>query len=56
MAWSLAVAKKNRQACGAGGFSGLIGMRLAVPLRQQAREEEEKAVKPAVHRGALDRH
>jgi hypothetical protein len=25
-------------------------MRLAVPLRQLAREEEEKAVKPARHR------
>jgi hypothetical protein len=47
------VAKKNRQALGSGGFRDQFGLRLAVPLRQMAREEEEKAVKPAVHRVAL---
>jgi hypothetical protein len=48
--FSRAVTKKNRQAFGTGGFSGSVRMRLAVPFRQQAREKEEKAVKPAVHR------
>jgi len=41
------------------GFAALavfgirFGLRLAVPLRQMAREKEEKAVKPAIHRIAL---
>jgi hypothetical protein len=42
--------KKTARLQGTGGFSGSVGMRLAVPFRQQAREKEEKAVKPAFHR------
>jgi hypothetical protein len=52
--FSRAVTKKNRQAFGTGGFLGSVRMRLAVPFRQRAREKEEKAVKPAVHRIDLD--
>jgi hypothetical protein len=47
--------KKTARLQGAGGFSGFVGMRLAVPFRQWAREEEEKAVKPARHRIDLSR-
>jgi len=46
--------KTARLGC-AGGFSGFVGMRLAVPFRQWAREEEEKAVEPALHRIDLNR-
>src|SRR3990172_3700302 len=42
-------AKKNRQACGAGGSLGLVGVSLAGPFRQQAREEKVKAEEPAAH-------
>jgi len=45
--------KKTARLCGSGGFRDQFGLRLAVPLRQMAREKEEKAVKPAVHRIAL---
>jgi hypothetical protein len=47
--------KKNRQALGTGGFSESVGMRLAVPFRQRAREKEEKAVEPELHRIVLER-
>jgi hypothetical protein len=42
--------KKTARLWGTGGFSGSVGMRLAVPFRQRVREKEEKAVKPAFHR------
>jgi hypothetical protein len=48
--------KKTARLAGTGGFSGPVGMRLAVPFRQQARGKEEKAVKPAVHRIDLVAH
>jgi len=52
MVWAFVTkmrSKKNRQAFLLWRFLGFAGLRLAVPLRQKAREVEEKAEEPACH-------
>jgi hypothetical protein len=43
------LAKKNRQAFGAGGFLDSVGSSLAGPFRQQAGEVKEAKEEPVHH-------